>query len=164
MSSKRDKNKSGILPADDDADDDQGSSGQGGKIEFHDFVTGSGSLRDDQLPPDEMRRLLSIHNDAQKDRVKKQKELRDQRKEAKAGNKVRKEAGQGLSAGMHSQYPPHPILSDKLRGADPQVNPNPSENNVQTNEANRDELQHKYQLRHQPQLTNRPQFNPKPQQ
>src|SRR3990167_10927609 len=118
MSSKRDKNKPVNLDAE---DEEEGSGGHGGKIEFHDFVTGPGSRRDDQLPPDELRRLLSIHNDAQEDRVKKQKDLRDQRKEAKAGNKVRKESVQGMS----SKYPPHPILSEKLRGADPQVNPNP---------------------------------------
>lgn len=150
MSSKRDDK------------DDEGSSGQGGKIEFHDFITGPGSRRDDELPPDEIRRLLAINNEDQKDRVKKQKDLRDARQKAKIENKARKD-GQGLSASQNSKYPPHPILSEKMRGADPQVNPNPSENNVQTNEANRNELQNKYQLRHQPQLANRPQFNPKPQ-
>lgn len=161
MSSKRDKNKPVNLAAE---DKDEGSGGQGGKIEFHDFVTGPGSRRDDQLPPDEIRRLLIINNDDQKDRVRRQKDLREERQKAKAGNKARKESGHGLSAGMSAKYPPHPILSEKLRGADPQVNPNPSENNVQTNEANKNELQHKYQLRHQPQLAHRPQFNPKPQQ
>lgn len=153
MSSKHDNEKSK------DGDD---SSGQGGKIEFHDFVTGPANLRDDQLPADELRRLLAIHKDATEDRVKKQKELRDLRKEQKAGNKLR-QTGQGLSAGMSSQYPPHPILSDKFRGADPTVNPNPSENIAQTNEANRNELQQKYQLTHQPQLKPGQQFNPKPQ-
>lgn len=142
--------------------DQEGGSGQGGKIEFRDFVTGHGSLRDDQLPPDELKRLLSVHSDAVQDRVKKQKDLRDLRREQKEGKKQR-HTGQGLSAGMQSQYPPHPILSEKLRGADPQVNPNPSENNVQTNEANRDELQNKYQLTHQLQPKPGQQFNPKPQ-
>lgn len=153
MSSKDNKE----LPK--DGDD---SSGQGGKIEFHDFVTGPVSLRDDQLPADELRRLLSIHKDASEDRIKKQKELRDLRKEQKEGNKLR-QTGQGLSSGMGAQYPQHPILSDKFRGADPTVNPNPSENISQTNEANRNELQHKYQLTHQPQLRPGQQFNPKPQ-
>lgn len=144
-------------------DTDEGGSGrQGSDIQYREFA-GLDSRREDQLPPDELKRLLSIHQDAQEARVKKQKELRDMRKAQKEGKKAGKEYGQGLSAGMQSQYPPHPILNEKLRGADPQVNPNPNDNLVQTNEANRDELQHKYQLRHQPQLANRPKFNPTPQ-
>ena len=156
MSSKQDKNK---VKNDDDEGTEGGTSGQGGKIEFHDFITGPGTQRDDNLPPDELRGLLSVHNDAQEIRVKKQKELRDLRKDIKAGKIPRQQAHQA----MQSEYPPHPVLSDKFRGVDPQMNPNPTENNVQTNEANRNELQHKYQLRHQPQLNQRPQFNPKPQ-
>jgi len=164
MSPKYDKNRPNNRKNKnmDKDDTDEGGSGQGSNIQYRDF-TEMDTRREDQLPPDELKRLLSIHQDAQEDRVKKQKELRDVRKAQKEGKKAGKEYGQGLSAGMQSQYPPHPILSEKLKGADPQVNPNPNDNMVQTNEANRDELQNKYQLRHQPQLANRPKFNPTPQ-
>lgn len=155
MTSKRGKSK-----LDEEGDD---SSGQGSGIEFRDFVAGSGSKRDDQLPPDELKRILLIHSEAQEARVKKQKELRDQRKDLKAGKISLDAYRQGKQAGMSSQYPPHPALSDKAQfsGIDQQNNPVPTENNAQTNEANRNELELQYRLRHQPQHAQK--FHPKPQ-
>lgn len=161
MSSKRDKDKIANLPDDDDSD--SGSTGQGGsKIDFHDFTAPSRD-RDDNLPPDELKRLLAAHNDAQESRVQKQKDAINERKKLREGKNTLKNYREGLSSGMQSQYPPHPILSEKFRGADPQINPNPSENISQANEADRNELQHEYQLRHQPDLVPRQKFNPKPQ-
>jgi hypothetical protein len=159
MSSKRDRDKLGATKDDESG----GSSGQGGKIEFRDFVTGPGSQRDDNLPPDELKRLLASHNQTHESRVKKQKELRDQRNDLKAGKVTLQDYRQGLSSGMSSQYPAHPTLKDKAQfsGVDRQNNPVPTENNAKTNEENRNELEHKYQLRHQPQLAQK--FNPKPQ-
>lgn len=155
MTSKRGKNK-----LDEEGDD---SSGQGSGIEFRDFMTGLGSQRDDQLPPDELKRILLIHGEAQEERVKKQKELRDQRKDLKSGKISLDAYRQEKQAGMRSQYPPHPALSNKAQfsGIDKQNNPMPTENNAQTNEANRNELELQYRLQHQPQLAQK--FHPKPQ-
>lgn len=158
MSSKRDRDKKGATTDDESG----GNSGQGGKIEFRDF-TGPGAQRDDNLPPDELKRMLAVHNDAHESRVKKQKELRDQRNDLKAGKVSLQDYRQGLASGMSSQYPAHPALSDKAQfsGVDRQNNPVPTENNAKTNDENRNELENKYQLRHQPQLAQK--FNPKPQ-
>lgn len=160
MSANDDKRKMTQLPHE---QDDDGSSGQSGSIEFRDFIGGGGSLRDDMLPFDEQKRLLAVHNNTHEGRVKKQKELRDQRKDLKDGKTPLANYREGLKAGMRSQYPAHPALSDKAQfsGADRQVNSLPTENNAETNDADRNELQAQYNLRHRPEVA--PKFNPKPQ-
>lgn len=147
----------------DSSDDESGSGGKSGHIEFRDFLSGPGSLRDDQLPIDEQKRLLSVHNTTHEGRVKKQKELREQRKALKEGKIPLRDYRQGLQAGMSSQYKVHPTLADKAQfsGVDRQINSLPNENIAETNEANRNELENQYRLRHQPEAA--PKFNPKPQ-
>lgn len=141
--------------------DDEGSSGQGSQIKFADFITGRSGLREDQLPPDELKRILAIHDDAHEDRVKKQKELRDQRRDMKEGKIARAEQRQ--SQGMNNQYPPHPLLSEKAQfsGVDKQNNPVPTESQTQTNEGDKNELENQYRLRHAPEIGKK--FNPRPQ-
>lgn len=159
MTSKQVKNKQ--LNKQDE--DDTGSSGQGGRVEFTDFITGRNQLREDQLPPNELRRLLAAHDQAHKGRVEKQKVLRDQRNDLKNGKVTLDNYRQGLASGMSSQYPAHPILSSKAQfsGVDRQNNPVPTENQAQTNDENRNELENQYRLRHAPEIGKK--FNPRPQ-
>src|SRR5687768_10806913 len=106
-----------------DKDDDSGEGGRSGEVKFRGFV-GTESLRDDLLPPDEKRRLLSVHRDGHENRVKKQKELRDQRAQMKEGKIPLSQFRESRGNGMNSAYRAHPILSDKAQfsGIDPQVN------------------------------------------
>lgn len=142
-------------------DDESGAGGRSGEVKFRGFV-GTESLRDDLLPPDEKRRLLAVHRDGHENRVKKQKELRDQRQQMKEGKIPLSQFRESRGNGMNSAYRAHPILSDKAQfsGIDPQVNVLPSDNIANTNEADRNELENQYRLTHAPEFT--PKFNPKP--
>lgn len=145
-------------------DSDSGStSGSSGEIEFVDFLASEQNLRDDLLPFDEKRRLLAVHQDEHKLRVKKQKELRDQRKALKEGKLSLADYRNGQNAGRNAQYKVNPILANKVQfsGIDNQITPDPSNNNANTNEADKNELTEEYRYRYQPTYT--PQFNPKPQ-
>ena len=64
-----------------DHDEEEGSAtgGRSGEVEFRDFLAAGDRLRDDQLPPDERKRLLNNHKDIHESNVKKQKTLRDAR-------------------------------------------------------------------------------------
>jgi hypothetical protein len=166
------KKKNGLIDSKQDTEGDSGESGesgQGGKsgqIEFKDFLAAE-RLRDDILPADEKRRLLSVHKDFHDLLVKKQKELRDQRQAVKDGKISLQAFRQGLTGkGIGgSQYKENPALKDKAQfsGIDRQVNQLPNDYISDTNEANRNELEleNKLQLRYAPQ--NAPRFNPKPQ-
>jgi hypothetical protein len=168
MSSNHEQDKAGKKPKNntDDTTGSDGSSGQGGAIEFRDFVTPRSASRDDNLPPDELKRMLATHNLAHELLVKKQKETRDQRKQVKDGKVTLDNYRQGLaSANGSSNYPPHPLLSNKAQfsGIDKQTNPVPTEANTQTNDQNRNELENQYRLTHQPQPQMGKKFNPRPQ-
>ncbi len=141
----------------------EGTGGQTGAIEFRDFITAQTSLRDDNLPPDELRRLRAVHGIAHELRVKKQKELRDTRQDLKNGKITLDNYRQGLAAEMNSKYPPHPTLANKAQfsGIDKQENVVPSLNEAKTNDENRNELENRYQNKYQPQMGKK--FNPKPQ-
>lgn len=147
-----------------DEADDEGSGGRRGDLDFHDFL-GTGPLREDLLPPDQLKRIIAEHRAQHETRVKKQKELRDNYKAVKEGkqsvNALREQRGSGLN----SSYPPHPVLADKAQfsGIDKENNPNPADNIADTNEADRNELENQYRLQHQPAPKNQPKFNPKPQ-
>lgn len=146
----------------DESEDESGSDGKSGQIEFHDFIGGQGSLRDDELPFDEQRRLLAIHGGDMEQRVKKQKALREERKALKEGKKQLKDYRQEMQSGMSSDYKAHPVLKDKAQfsGVDRQVNSLPTENIAETNEADRNELENEYRKRYQPEMA--PKFHPKP--
>jgi len=152
-----------------DQDSDSGESGKGGKggrsgdVEFKAFISLGETKRDDKLPPDEKRRLLGEHKETHEGRVKKQKELIDQRHAVKEG-KIPLDAyreGVRQSAGG-SQYKANPILADKAQfsGIDRQVKSLPNEYIADTNKADKDELRMKFDLQNRPEYV--PQFNPKP--
>jgi len=142
-----------------------GESGQGGKsgqIEFRDFLASTENVRDDLLSGEEKKRLLSVHEIVHEERVKKQKALMEQRQAVKDGKISVENYRQGLSGGASSQYKVNPVLADKAQfsGIDRQENPLPNENNADTNQEKRQELDLQYRLRYQPQ--NAPKFNPRP--
>lgn len=147
----------------DNQDDDQGGAGsQSGDMRFKDFLN-PGALREDLLPPDQIKRLLSNHQRQHEERVKKQKNAREQYQAVKAGQLPLQTVREGKGSGMQSAYHPHPVLADKAQfsGVDKQINPQPSENIADTNEADRNELENQYRLQYAPQI--QPKFNPKPQ-
>jgi len=158
--------KKKLLEANAETEDESGDAGESGtgeagsQIQFHDFIFAGESQRDNLLP-DEIRRLLAIHDNVNKENVKKQKDKRDTYKNLKEG-KTSLEQYRSSQNGMNGDKPAHPILSDKAQfsGVDSQVNPVVDENAANTNDANRNELELQYRLRHQPQ--NAPRFNPKP--
>jgi len=145
-------------------DSASGTGGQSGQIEFHDFLATGANVRDDLLPYDEKRRLLSLHKDIHELRVKQQKEKRDQYKNLKEGKIPLNAYRDGLRAsGGSAQFKTNPILaqSAQFSGIDRQVSGLPTENIADTNQEQRDELQNelRYRLGYQP----APTFNPKPQ-
>lgn len=145
----------------DTSDDESGSGSQSSSIEFADFLSSGVEKRDDMLSREELKRLLGTHEGAHEDRVKKQKELREERKNLKEGKISKSDYRSGM-AKSHSQYPAHPVLSNKAQfsGIDKQNSALPTENVANTNDENRNELENQYRLRHAPQ--NAPRFNPKP--
>ena len=112
------------------------------------------------LPPNEVKRLLTVHKEGNEARVKKQKNLQDQRNDMKNGKVSLQDYRQGLKGGgVESGYKSHPVLEKSPQFHDPQVNMLPTENIEQTNDELKNELQHEYQLKYMPQHV--PQFNPK---
>ncbi|RDI43761.1 hypothetical protein [Aquicella lusitana] len=141
----------------------KGSGGKSGQIEFRDFLASGEHLRDDLLSSDEIRRLLSVHKDGHEDRVKLQKDKREQYKALKEGKISLAAHRQGLmGAGMSAQYKVNPILANKAQfsGVDRQINPIPEENIAETNNEKRNELQFQYNLRHRPEYAHAPKFIP----
>lgn len=146
---------------------ESGSQGQGGDIEFRDFITSQSQTRDDLLPPAEKQRLLAVHKEIHELRVKKQKEMRELRQDIKEGKKQARGWNHGLmgGGGATGSYKPNPKLADKAQfsGVDKQVIALPSDNMAVTNEEKRDEhelqFQHQLQLRYTP--DNTPRLTPK---
>jgi hypothetical protein len=168
MSSNNDYDKNKVLQnGDQESGGDQtgttGSGGQGGKIEFHDFLATGANVRDDLLSFEEKKHLIATHKDVHELKVKQQKEKRDQYKNLKEGKVTLKSFREGLMAsGVNAQFKANPILarSAQFSGIDRQVNQLPTENLAETNQEKRDELLNelKYRLGYQP----APAFNPKP--
>ncbi|VVC77283.1 hypothetical protein AQUSIP_26100 [Aquicella siphonis] len=163
MSSNKKHDKYRDINASGDDEGTGSSGGQSGQIEFHDFLATGANLRDDLLPFEEQKRLLSTHKDLHEAKVKQQKEKRDQYKDLKNGKVPLKAFREGLMAsGLNAQYKANPILANKAQfsGIDRQVNALPTENLAETNQDKRDELLNelKYRLGYQP----APAFNPKP--
>ena len=148
-----------------DHDEEEGSAtgGRSGEVEFRDFLAAGDRLRDDQLPPDERKRLLNNHKDIHESNVKKQKTLRDARVDLRNGKTSLENYRNGLAgAESTSQYKPHLILANaaQFSGQDRQIAQVPDKNISEANEADRNRLENEYRLRHQPELG--PRFNPKP--
>lgn len=140
--------------------DDTGKGGKSGSVEFRDFLGSGENLRDDLLPVDAVKRLLSVHQTGNEERVKKQKDLHDQREQLKNGKVALQEYRQGLKgSGMESNYKVHPVFAKSPQFHDAQVNMLPTENVTQTNDELKNELKNEYQLKYNPQYV--PQFNPK---
>lgn len=138
---------------------ESGSGGQSGAVEFKEFF-GESPLRDDQLPPDEIRRLLAVHAEVNEAKVKNQKEKRDNLKALKEGKLARDAYRQAY--GADASYTAHPALKDKAQfsGTDAEVSPVPTENKAEANEGDRNELKKEFDKQFTPQ--NMPKFNPKP--
>ena len=155
-------NESFDTKGDTESGDQSGSQGQ---IEFRDFLNPRDARRDDLLPADEIKRLLSVHKDRSELWIKKQKALREERKALKEGKKTLQAFRQekyGM-AGAQSPYKPNPVLAQSPQFSnhnDHQVNMVPSEQALETNQEARNELELQFQLRHRPEFT--PRFNPKP--
>lgn len=153
----------------DQNDESGGNSGQSGQIEFAEFLGTGGPSRDDLLSPQEIKRLQSQHEALHKDYVKKQKELRSERqaaKDNKSAHRATHTPGQGLSGGSGemSLYKPNPILDcAQFSGAtDKKVNPSAANNEANTNEEQRADIELQYKLQNQPRYTPKPGFNPRP--
>src|SRR5947207_2913764 len=104
-----------LKPKDEDEKGDQGGEGsQSSGIPFRYTDVLSTEPRDDVLPPTEIRRLLSEHQDLHKARVDKQKLTRKERKAIKEGRVILNSsatyrAGFRAAGGAASQYKTHPI-------------------------------------------------------
>lgn len=157
-------NKKKDIQEDEEGQTGQGGGGKSGQVEFREFIgSGAERLRDDLLPPDEKKRLLSVHQKTNEINVKKQKDVMEQRKNLKQGKVALNTFHQGLQgAEMAGQYKANPALKDaaQFSGIDRQVNALPTENIAETNPEKREELQYQYSLRYAPE--NAPRFLPKP--
>ncbi len=145
-------------------EDDEGSGGKSGEIEFRYKDIFSGPNRDDLLPPQEIKRLLVVHKETHKMRVDKQRQAREERAALKEGKYVpslESKYQQGMSSGPggSSKFKKHPI-SDRAQfsGIDKQVVGIPSLNEAKTNEELRDALENRLENKY----LNQPKFNPKP--
>lgn len=156
------KNKSLNAADPEDESGESGSTGQGGRIEFRDFMATTANIRDDLLPFEEKKRLLGMIKDYHELKVKDQKNKRDDYKQLKEGKVTLKDFRNGLAAaaGMSSQYKANPALANKAQfsGIDRQVNPLATENVADTNNDKRNELTLDHRLTNKP----APAFNPKP--
>ncbi|MCC2666979.1 MAG: hypothetical protein K0S63_895 [Gammaproteobacteria bacterium] len=149
-------------------EDKGGKGGKTGDVEFHLFIPAS---RDDTLSPNEMARLLHMHEELHKVQVDTQKATRKEREKIK--NNPKSTAGydslglhNGGGGGTQSVYKTHPLSNHaQFSGAtDKKVTGVPSDNLAQTNENEKQELIEKLDLRfqHQHQYKNTPKFSPKP--
>jgi hypothetical protein len=138
-----------------------GQTGSGGKSGEIGFRIQTEIFRDDLLHPGEIKRLLQIHSEAHKEFVNKQKILRKERAALKEGRKDYSAQQRGTHSGgtTVSRYKKHPISNKaQFSGIDKQVSTLPSENEAETNEKLRNDLENRYNHRLQPTR----QFNPKP--
>lgn len=151
-----------IVPPRDEDEDESGSGTKSGSLDFKDFLGSDQYSRDDLLSSEDIKRLLSAHQDMNAANVQKQKEKKDQYKALKEG-KVGLDQFRREAHGAQSSYQAHPALADKAQfsGTDSQVQVLPSEHTAETNEADANRLDNEYQLRYS--LQNTPKFNPKPQ-
>lgn len=147
-------------------EDEGGQGGQTGAIQFRYQDPFAEKKRDDALPPSEIKRLLTIHNELHKERVDKQKLTRKDRKALKEGKltataqyQQNLRQGRGGSGGFASRFKSHPISNKaQFSGIDRQVVAIPSENKAETNEEQRNELENRLLNR----MRHTPKFNPKP--
>ena len=148
-----------------DEDENGGLGGQTGEIHFRYKDVMSVGPRDDMLSPQQISHFENIHQDVHKGLVDKQRETRKERAAAKVGQKhYSANTNQyGLNAGgANNQFKQHWMSQlAKNSGKDTQVSNIPTENQANTNDKLKEELQNRLEnrLRHQ----NTPKFHPKPQ-
>lgn len=159
-------------------DTEEGGEGGGknsGETHFHhqDIEDIQTKIARDDLLPEEIRHLLVVHQSTHAERVKKQKQLREERDTLRqrtypARRRSDATADYYRKAGLGSGTPilskPHPLLSHKAQfsGIDKQVIPLPSE--VGEYENTNPEMRHALQNRLEKQLhyQHKPKFHPKP--
>ena len=129
-----------------DREDDSDTGSQGGQIEFRDFIALE-RQRDDQLSPEETKRLLATLIESHEQGIKKQKETLSEREKLKQGKMTLQEYRQSKS----SDQIPHPLLADKayFSGVDNKVKSLPTEYDGKTNEKEYDEQKHEYDLKYE---------------
>lgn len=140
-----------------------GAGGAAGEIIFRYKDPYSASPRDDQLPSDEIKRLLIVHRDQHKGNVDKQKQTRKERAAIKEGKIPynKQNQGRGFGPGGVSNFKTHPIaLRAQFSGIDKQVSNLPTNNEAITNDQLKNELDNRLEL--QLGLTHRPSSAPKP--
>jgi hypothetical protein len=133
-------------------------------LQFVDFAGITGKpLRDDLLPPDEIKRLLVIAANGHKESVRKEKTKRDAIKAVK-DNKLSVANYREQFGGAKNEYKTNPILANKAQfsGISPEVTPNPTDSKTNTNEGEKNELTNEYRLTHQLQYDARPRYTPQP--
>jgi hypothetical protein len=138
----------------------QTGGGQTGKIHFRFRDAASLPPRDDVLPPNEIKRLLIIHNDIHKNYVDKQKQTRKERAALKKGKKhlMGHQQIRGTHGGGASKYKKHPISNKaQFSGIDKQIIGIPTEFSAETNLEMQEKLENRFVNRQVPR------FHPKPQ-
>lgn len=154
-----------------DQDEDEGSSGKGSGTVYHYIDPSSQIQRDDFLKPEELQRLIAVHQGIHKERVNKQKITRKEREMIKEGSRNLISAaydnsrGFGMGANANSQFLPHPYAYKFSGIRDMEVSIFPSENIPDTNKneyQNRLDLQNKNELRNRNELRYRNTPKPKP--
>lgn len=136
-------------------DDDSGNTGTGSEVHFRYRDAMSLGPRDDELPLADIRHFMAIHKDIHKDRVDKQRILLNEREALKAGKKPTSHYQVGQERG---NYKTHWLSSTaQFSGIDKQVTQVPNQNEANTNDQLKDELQNR--LNYKPGQK----FHPKPQ-
>jgi len=154
---------------DENEEEGTGSDGKAEEVGFRYKDAYSLDPRDDQLSPQEMKRLLAVHKDVHKSRVDKQKILRQDRKSQKEGPTSIVErteykgdySGPG-GGGTSSNYKTHPIAAKFSGIHDPKVTVMPSENIAETNDELRNELDNKLENKLENKNEYRQKYTPKP--
>jgi hypothetical protein len=157
-----------LYDASQDDEGGTGESGTGGKtgaIEFRLQDGSAGLRRDDLLAPNELKRLLQVHDELHKGRVNKQKITREERAAQKDGryvtsmeSKYRQGLGGG-GGGTASRFKKHPISNmAQFSGIDKQVVGVPTLNEAETNSDLKNDLENRLENKYR----NTPRFNPRP--
>lgn len=138
----------------------EGQGGAAGKIHFRYRDAMSLPPRDDVLPPNEIKRLLQVHETLHKSRVDKQRQTRKERdalKQNKNNLTQQRGYGQGLGPSSGSQFKQHPIsLKAYFSGIDKQMVSVPTELEADTNPEMQEKLENRFRLTHSPRHKLRP--------
>jgi hypothetical protein len=162
--SSRDEDSSQWISEDDDESGGQAGGSQG--VEFS-FEISPNEKREDLLSSEDLKRRLKVHHDTHYDLVKKQKIERKTRNEIKEGKRpaVSNAYNTGNAGYGNQGNKAHPISKKAyFSGIDKQVIGVASENQANTNEVDKKELEDRLENRLANRLQHRhtPKFNPTP--